>query len=54
MQDEVDCQNCGELIEVEICEDGACPRCGARYWWEDSFIDDDESDENTGPILMWE
>ena len=53
-EEERDCQNCGELIEVEIWVDGECPRCDAHYWWEDSFNDDENDYENYEPILMWE
>jgi hypothetical protein len=50
MQDE-ECPNCGELVEVEVWEEGDCPRCGTHYWWEELF---DDEYETAGPIIMWE
>lgn len=52
MSHDEDCPNCGELVEIEIWEEGECPRCGSRYWWEEIFDEDDY--ESIDPILVWE
>lgn len=48
---DIECQNCGEFLEVEMWVEGECTRCGKHYWWEDIY--DEDEDENFITVI-WE
>lgn len=50
---DVDCPNCGDLVEIETWTDGECERCGKRYFWQNLY-DDETGEDSLDATLIWE
>lgn len=40
MKKEITCPKCDTEFGAEELEEGVCPKCGEKYWWEEECLED--------------
>lgn len=47
---QIECASCEYEFEGKLWNNGACPKCGREYYWEE----EDDEGLNFYPYVVWE